>query len=86
MFALLSFLSSMLSLGIQEVVIIGLILGFVLVPLAFAIWMLVDCIQYETSDGNTKTIWLLVIILSQWVGALVYFFVRRMPRLKLQGR
>lgn len=47
---------------------------------AFWIWMLVDCLQKEPSEGNDKLIWMLVIVLANWVGALVYFFVRKMDR------
>ena len=50
---------------------------FGLAALGFTIWMLVDAIQNEPSEGNDKLIWVLVIILGGWIGALVYFFVRR---------
>lgn len=48
----------------------------------FWIWMLVDCVSYETSEGNDRLIWTLVIILTSWVGALIYYFVRRPERLR----
>jgi len=47
---------------------------------AFWLWMLIDCLKYESSEGNDKVIWVLVIIFVNWIGALVYFFVRRQPR------
>jgi len=46
---------------------------------AFWIWMIVDCAQYET-DGTTKIVWLLVILLAGFIGAPLYFFVRKLPR------
>lgn len=52
---------------------------------AFWIWMLVDCATKEPSQGNDKIIWILVIILTNWIGALIYFFVRRPERKKLFG-
>ena len=46
----------------------------------FWIWMLVDAIQNEPSIGNDKLIWVLVIILLGFLGAGIYFFVRRPQR------
>lgn len=48
--------------------------------LVFWIWMLVDCATKESSQGNDKLIWILIIILTHWIGALIYFFVRRPKR------
>jgi hypothetical protein len=53
---------------------------FGLVALAFFIWMIVDCARNETNTGNTKLIWILVIIFVPF-GALVYFFVRKIKRM-----
>jgi hypothetical protein len=53
---------------------------------AFWIWMLVDCITRERNEGNDRIVWLLVILLAQILGALVYFFVRRPERVRELGR
>lgn len=53
--------------------------------MVFWIWMLVDCVTKEPSQGNDKLVWLLVILLTNWLGALIYFFVRRPERRKLFG-
>jgi len=58
-------------------------LGFV--ALAFWIWMLVDCVTKEPSEGNDKIIWVLIIVLLSWVGALIYLIVRRPQRIKQFG-
>jgi len=50
---------------------------------AFWIWMIVDCAQNEP-PGNDKIVWLLVVILLNWIGAIVYFFARRRNRAKGQ--
>jgi hypothetical protein len=52
---------------------------FGLLALAFTIWMVVDCATNETSAGNTKLIWILVIIFVPF-GSLIYFFVRKTRR------
>ena len=48
--------------------------------------MLIDCIQNEPSEGNDKIVWLLVILLLQWIGAVIYFLVRRPQRMRDLGR
>ena len=53
---------------------------------AFWIWMLVDCLQNEPSEGNDKVVWLLVIILTSALGALIYFILRRPERIRRFGR
>jgi|TARA_R110000868_G_C10972762_1_gene770872 cytochrome c biogenesis factor len=50
------------------------------------IWMLIDCIKYEPSTGNDKIIWVLVIVLLNGIGALLYYFIRRPERIKLTGQ
>ena len=44
------------------------------------IWMLVECATKEPSEGNDKIIWILVILLAGWIGALIYFLARRPKR------
>ena len=46
----------------------------------FWIWMLVDCATKEPSAGNDKIVWILVIVFTHWLGALIYFLVRRPQR------
>ncbi|HBR92698.1 MAG TPA: hypothetical protein DEA90_00860 [Opitutae bacterium] len=58
---------------------------FGLCALAFWLWMLVDCLKNEDSKGNDKILWTLVIILTNWIGALIYFFVRRPERKRNQS-
>jgi prolipoprotein diacylglyceryltransferase len=63
-----------LGLGCVGMAIFGII---ALAAFAFWIWMLIDAIRRTPSGGNTKLIWILVIILAGIIGALVYFFVQR---------
>lgn len=66
--------------GLMVSALIGLILLFTLGVLAFWIWMIVDCAQREfpPPNQNQKVVWILVIVLAGWIGALIYFFVVRM--------
>ena len=52
----------------------------------FWIWVLVDCITKEPSEGNDKVAWVLFILGVPLVGAVVYYFVRRPERVKELGR
>ncbi len=64
--------------GCFGIVVLGL--------LAVWIWALVDCITKEPDKGNEKIIWILVIIFTHWIGALLYFLIRRPQRIREQGR
>jgi uncharacterized BrkB/YihY/UPF0761 family membrane protein len=65
-----------------------MILALGLVLFILWIWMLIDVIQRNdkdfgpTSTKDTKLIWLLVILLTQGVGAAAYYFMiyRKFPR------
>ena len=59
------------------------LVGFSL--LGFWIWMLVDCIKHESDEGNNKLIWVLIILFTQLLGAVSYFFVQRRERLRKQN-
>ena len=59
---------------------------FSLLYFAFSIFTLVDCAQNEPSEGNTKIIWILIIIFGMGVGPLIYFLVRRPERVSMFGK
>jgi hypothetical protein len=46
----------------------------------FWIWMLIDCVTKEKDEGNSRLIWVLVIVLTGIIGGLIYFFVRKRKR------
>lgn len=52
----------------------------------FWIWMLIDCATREPSEGNDKLIWIIVIIFTHLLGALIYFLVRRPKRIEIYGK
>jgi len=57
-----------------------LMCGFMLIAEGFWIWMLVDCATNQRLMGNEKTVWILVVIFTNWLGALIYFFAGRPKR------
>jgi hypothetical protein len=46
---------------------------------------LLSCIQNESSIGNTKVIWVLLILFLHVFGALAYFLIRRPQRIRELG-
>lgn len=61
-------------------VLVGLSLG--LLGTAFWIWMLVDAARNRELDQNEKVVWIVVVALLHFLGALIYFFAGR-PKRKL---
>ena len=59
--------------------------GVELLGLIFWIMMIIEIAQKEPAEGNDKIIWLLVVILLHWVGALIYFLIRRPERIRKYG-
>lgn len=51
----------------------------------FWIWMLIDCATKESSQGNDKIVWIIVIALTHFIGAVIYFLVRRPTRMRELG-
>ena len=58
------------------------VLPFMLVFAAlFWIWMIYDCVTHEP-PSERRIIWLMIIIFTNFIGALLYYFVRRPERLR----
>ena len=69
--------------NLQLIILAEIDFGSLLLPLCgllffmFWLWMLIDCVKYETSD---KIGWILVLVFLGIIGAPLYFFVRRLRR------
>ena len=50
------------------------------------IWMLIDCATNEPSEGNEKIVWILVIVFTHALGALIYLLARRPDRIRQYGK
>ena len=46
----------------------------------FWIWMIIEAATKEASEGNDKITWIIIIVFTHVLGALLYFFVRRPKR------
>ena len=73
----------------MSLIIAGLLFAlgllFSLAMLAFFIFVLVDCAKNEPSEGNTKIVWILVIIFTAPLGGIIYYLIRRPERIATQG-
>lgn len=65
-------------LGIFLLVFVFGVLGTI-----FWIWMLIDCAMKESNQGNDKIIWVAIILVTHFLGALIYFIFRR-PQRKME--
>ena len=55
-----------------------LVFGVILLAaLGFWIWALVDAIKNPRLNDNERLIWIIVILLTSWLGALIYIIVGR---------
>lgn len=54
---------------------IALIFGINIGGIIIWILMLVDCVKRDFPNKDDKIVWILVIALTSWIGALIYYFV-----------
>jgi hypothetical protein len=52
----------------------------------FWIAMIVDCATKEPDVGNTKLVWIIIVVFTHVIGAFIYFCVRRPERMEELGR
>jgi hypothetical protein len=65
--------------GVIEILLFLVMVPFVIAVFAFWIWMLVHAITNPGLRDVEKLIWVVVILFTHFIGALIYFFVGR-PR------
>jgi len=65
-----------------EILFLLFLIPLSLLSLAFWVWMLVDAAQNRGLDQNERIVWVIVVALLHFLGALIYFFAGR-PKRKL---
>jgi hypothetical protein len=65
-------------------VLFGLLLG--IGAFLFWLWMLIDCVTKESNQGNDRLVWVMIIIFTHIIGALIYRLVRQPQRDAELGR
>lgn len=48
----------------------------------FWIWMLIDCFRNRGLTGTARLVWVLLILFTHWIGAVLYFIFQRSQRNK----
>ena len=71
--------------GVMEFAFVFLALAFAVLSTVFWAWMLVDCATKEPANSNDKIVWILIILLTHCLGALLYFFIRKPRRVAETG-
>ena len=77
-------MTAVIGFGIIELLFLVPLMLIGVLGTLFWIWMIVDCALHESSTGNDKIVWILVILFTHLIGALLYYFVRR-PRRPVGG-
>ncbi|MBW2963749.1 PLDc N-terminal domain-containing protein [Candidatus Woesearchaeota archaeon] len=54
-------------------------MGLAILAFVFWILMLIDCAKRKFKNDNDKIIWIVVLALTGWIGALIYYFVIKKP-------
>jgi hypothetical protein len=70
-------MEALISLVMYLVIEVGLI--------GFWLWMLVDCARHEVYD-DARARWIILMVLTNCLGAALYFFTRRRERRRIEGR
>ena len=69
-----------IGLGILEFFLLLFLAPLALLAFAFWIWMLVHAISNNGLTDIEKLIWVIVILFTHFIGAVIYFFVGRPKR------
>ncbi len=56
-------------------VLVFTMIALIIFVFAFWIWMIVDCAKRNFKNDLEKIIWIVIIAITSWVGALVYYIV-----------
>jgi hypothetical protein len=60
--------------------IILCVVGFIIVATLFWVWMLIDCIMNKSISDRQKIAWIIVLIFTHLIGALLYLCFGRSPQ------
>jgi len=62
------------------ILLVALIAAVVILGTAFWIWMIIDCAKRDFKKENDKVVWILVIVLLQIIGAIIYYFAVKIKK------
>jgi prolipoprotein diacylglyceryltransferase len=62
--------------------LIFFILIFIIITTIFWIWMIIDVAKRNFKNENDKILWILLVVLLGFIGAIIYYFVIKHPNKK----
>jgi NADH:ubiquinone oxidoreductase subunit 6 (subunit J) len=71
--------TALTALGILFVLAIIIFFAAIIWSVVFWILMLVDCAKRKFKEPNTQIVWVLIIIFTGLIGALIYYFIIKKP-------
>ena len=71
----------MLGIGTQELLLLLIIF---LLPTILWFWAIIDVVQSNFSDSNTKVMWVLIILLVPVVGSILYLTIGRKQKVGIR--
>lgn len=74
----------LLGLGVLWIIFVGLMVIVGILGMVFWIFMLVDVAKRESLSSNDRLLWILVIVLASYLGAIIYYFMIRRPAKKAE--
>ena len=63
--------------GLFGILLVFFIVVLAIAAFAFWLWMLIDALKNKKLSDNEKLLWVLVLVFTHFIGALIYFFVGR---------
>lgn len=67
--------AELIALPIAFMLIFFLAFAIAILGTIFWIFMLIDCAKRKFKEENDKIVWILVLALTSWIGAIIYYFV-----------
>jgi Phospholipase_D-nuclease N-terminal len=65
---------------------IGLVSGILWLAFsAFMIWMIIEAATKEPREGHERLVWVIITVFVPYLGALVYYLIRRPERIRAFG-
>jgi len=75
-----------LGIGVGIFLLFFTLIGAALGLFVFWVWMLIDCAQAPEDPANNRVAWILILVFTHWLGALLYFLIVRQPRINRARR
>ncbi|MBI5392063.1 PLDc N-terminal domain-containing protein [Candidatus Woesearchaeota archaeon] len=48
--------------------------GVIAALVALWIWMIIDCAKRKFKNDNEQVVWILILVFTGWLGAIIYYF------------